>query len=159
MKQIIEGLFVGDQNDTPKKGMYCVHAAKNPFHVDAVGYKGNLDKKHPNYLILQKPGNLYLNMIDPKFKLDAAFTNPIFEASIRFIAEAIMNDKEVLVRCNKGMSRSPSLVMTFMARAGMINNISFEIAKKQFIAEFYEDYEPGLGISLYLEENWIKLTN
>ena len=159
MNQIFEGLYVGNQEDEPDQDMFCIHAAKNPFHCDAVGYKGNLDKSHENYLMLERPGNLYLNLIDPPFKLAGEYTDPIFKRAILFIAEAIVDDKEVLVRCNKGLSRSPSIIMAFMAKSGMITNESFKKSKAEFTKDFYPEYEPGQGISLYLEENWKILTN
>lgn len=154
MKQIFEGLFVGNQNDIPLPEMATVHAAKDPYHREAVGYKGALANDHPNYLMLKKPDDLYLNMIDPKFALLPEWTNPMFEAAILFIAEAIQDDKQILVRCNKGQSRSPSIVLAYMARSGMISNESYELAKAEFSTDYYPEYLPGEGIQLYLARNW-----
>ena len=83
----------------------------------------------------------------------------MFEAAINFIAVAHVNEKEVLVRCNQGLSRSPSIIMVYLAKAGMLTNKSFQDAREKFTKKFYKDYSPGLGISIFLEKNWKTLTD
>ncbi len=48
-----------------------IHACKSPCHQGAVGYIGNLDRTHPNYLVLESGSDLFLNMIDPPAVSDA----------------------------------------------------------------------------------------
>jgi hypothetical protein len=36
-----------------------VHACKSPCHQRAVGYRGNLQKTHPNYLVLENELGMY----------------------------------------------------------------------------------------------------
>ena len=158
MKQIFEGVYVGSQEDEPIEGWATIHAAKNPYHVDAVGYKGKLEPSHPNYLMLRKENDLYLNMIDPPFELLADLTNPMFQESMNFIAQAIIDDKNILVRCNKGQSRSPSIILVFMAFGDLISKSSYAEAKKEFM-ELYPEYSPGEGVAKYLEKNWQDLVN
>ena len=58
-----------------------VHACKTPCHQRAVGYQGSLPSRHPHYLVLERPNNLYLDMIDPSEPL---FMPPLFSEFIKF---------------------------------------------------------------------------
>ena len=121
-----------------------VHACKSPCHQKAVGYKGSLDKNHPNYLWLEDEFNLYLNIIDPLvplFKIDSF---------IKFL-EFASKHENVFIHCNQGQSRSPSLVMLLMAARGEIQNESYWLARDDF------PHEPSLGIQVFLSEHWDEL--
>lgn len=134
-----------------------IHACKHPCHVKAVGYKGNLSKHHPNYLILEKDKHLVLNMVDMERELHPAFTNPIMEASMNFIGKYI-DDNKILIHCNQGQSRSPSIAMVHLAKSGVISNSSFTNAAKEF-KEMYQPYLPGKGVAAYMNRNWEYLMN
>ena len=128
-----------------------VHACKSPCHQYAVGYKGNLDKAHPNYLVLDKGRDLYLNMIDPPVPM---FPPVLFSAALRFADQHWNAGRSVLFHCNEGRSRAPSLALLYIAKMRrVISNESYEAARRDFEMR-YEFYSPGKGIVTYLTENW-----
>jgi hypothetical protein len=72
MIEIIENLYIGDDSDciNQNRDMTIIHACKT-CHQKGVGYRGNLPSTHPNYLILETNGNLYLNLVDMERELFA----------------------------------------------------------------------------------------
>lgn len=156
MIEVIPRLYVGSQHDyeTLVKGMKdwsVLQACKVPYHRDAVG--GTISKDHPEYLIAKRGQCLILNMIDapdPKF-----FSDKMVEAGLRFIKDELASGKNVLVHCNQGMSRSPSMALLHLRRTGhpQFSKLSFEQAEDAF-SKIYPDYSPALGIRGYLQQNW-----
>ncbi|MDD2622122.1 MAG: dual specificity protein phosphatase family protein [Bacteroidales bacterium] len=160
MLQIYDKIYVGSEQDcnfNAPDGWVIIHACKHPCHIKAVGYKGSLPKSHPNYLILENNKHLVLNMVDMEQELHPTYTNPIMKAAINFIEKYIEMNK-ILIHCNQGQSRSPSIALIYMARKGIINNESYPAASKEFI-KLYQYYQPGRGIAAYMNNNWDFLMN
>lgn len=160
MLQIYDKIYVGSEQDcnfNAPDGWVIIHACKHPCHIKAVGYKGSLPKSHPNYLILENNKHLVLNMVDMEQELHPTYTNPIMKAAINFIEKYIEMNK-ILIHCNQGQSRSPSIALIYMARKGIINNESYPAASKEFI-KLYQYYQPGRGIAVYMNNNWDFLMN
>jgi len=81
---------------------------------------------------------------------------PLFERSLGFIEKHI-KIRKVLIHCNLGNSRSPSLALLYMAkRAKVIWDESYPAAVQDFRPVF-PGYHPGLGIQIYLSRNWSQL--
>lgn len=159
--EVHPNLFVGSERDCPfatrgrlaPEELAVVHACKSPCHQKAVGYRGNLPPDHPHYLVLDRGNDLFLNMIDPQKPL---FMPPLFERSLEFI-EKHVKIRKVLIHCNLGNSRSPSLALLYMAkRAKVISDESYPAAVQDFRPVF-PGYHPGLGIQIYLSQNWNQL--
>lgn len=84
MIEVYPNLFVGDEADArtalSATGWFIVHACKEPFHRQELGYTGRAaPKSHPEYLIAERDGRLILNLVDapkpaynPKEVVDAA---------------------------------------------------------------------------------------
>ena len=159
MIKLHENLFVGDGNDCfyeDKPDWVVVHACKHPCHQRAVGYSGNLNRLHPNYLILSKENHLYLNMVDMSMPLSHEFTLPIISTTLDFIEKNI-GSKKVLIHCNLGRSRSPALALLFLAkRKNVISNKGYQNAKEDFV-KIFPSYQPGKGIESYLIDYWDEL--
>lgn len=70
-----------------------------------------------------------------------------------FIADlGLKKVEKVLIHCNQGISRSPSIGLLYLAVKGIIKNENYNIAKEDFI-KIYPKYEPS-GIKEFLEINW-----
>jgi hypothetical protein len=155
MKEIYTNLFIGDDNDCFSCDMNpefsIVHACKT-CHQNAIGYKGSLPTTHQYYLIYEKDTHLYLNMVDMPNEFLSKYTNPIFKRAMYFINREMRN-KKVLIHCNLGHSRSPSLGLVYLATKGIISVNSYEIASNEF-AQLYPKFSPGMGIMLYMQHNW-----
>jgi predicted protein tyrosine phosphatase len=155
MKEIHPNLFIGSEQNCvqlSQMGWVIIHACKNPCHVQSVGYKGSLPSTHPNYLVMEKEDHLFLNMVDMEKELSPIFTNPIMKSAMAFIDKHIATRK-ILVHCNQGLSRSPSIVLLHLAIKGHIANDTYSNAVVDF-RKMYPEFSPGQGISLYMNKNW-----
>jgi hypothetical protein len=155
MVEIEKNLFVGNlvnyQELQFDSKFYFVQACKEPCHRKALGYRGRTpEKNHPEYLIAYRERRIILNMIDPP--TGKYFKNILFEKALEFIDEYLKKDNKILIHCNQGISRSPSIGLLYLATKGKIRNESFELAKEDF-KTIYPNYQPS-GIREFLTENW-----
>lgn len=127
-----------------------IHACKEPCHRQIVNYTGVLDKHHPYYLHYEVENKLYLNIVDshrPLFFLDT------FEIFLDFAEKIINSGDKVIIHCNEGRSRSPSLALLLMSkRLDLLPNDSYKSAYTKFMKYF--PYNPSRGIYLFLNNYW-----
>jgi len=70
MIEIYPNLYIGNEDDYESKvrsetGWCVVHACKDPYHRQALGYTGRAaPKEHPEYLIARRDNQLILNLVD-----------------------------------------------------------------------------------------------
>ena len=160
MKEIYSNLFIGNDNScmmcTNKSEYSIIHACKT-CHQKALNYTKSLSSEHPNYLIYEHGEHLFLNMVDMATEFQAKYTHPMVEAAVKFIDDRISHRK-VLIHCNQGLSRSPSLGLIYLVRKNIIPKDSYDTAVDAFVKS-YSSYMPKTGISLYLRHNWCWLSN
>lgn len=148
MIEVTRNLFVGNQDDIKGFKGAIVHAAKDPFHRSMVGYKERaLPKDHPEYLYATRGNELALNIVDadkPEF-----FADRMINVALNFIG-LWLEDNKVLLHCNQGESRSPSIAMLYM-RNELPDN--FEEAEQEF-KKIYPKYNPKNGIREYAKSRW-----
>jgi len=159
MFEIYQNLFIGNEFDCffdNREDWAVIHACKSPCHQRAVGYRGNLHRKHPNYLILERGKHLFLNIVDMDRPLLHEFAGPIFESALAFIEKYIATNN-LLIHCNQGLSRAPSIGLVFLAkRTDVISNATYREASQDFL-QIYRHYQPCRGIAIYLTKNWEKI--
>ncbi|USD22149.1 hypothetical protein MJO52_03160 [Microbulbifer variabilis] len=153
MQEVYERVFVtNDMSCIRGNGdVAVVHACKSPCHQGRVGYRGKLPSDHPNYLVLEDEYDLFLNIIDPPVPL---FKPPLFSHFMDYAIKHWSAGRKLIIHCNQGESRAPSLAMLFLAKgASVIDNTSFDSARLMF-EELYPRYNPGKGIETYFSKNW-----
>ena len=116
MKEVYPNLYVGNQADYDNNKQSfeewkVVHACKEPYHRRALGYMGRgAPKDSPYYYYLyDRMGNLILNIVDtdsPDY-----FNDEMIDEAIKYCLEGINNGKKVLIHCNQGESRAPSIAL------------------------------------------------
>lgn len=132
---------------------FIIHAAKEPWHRDALGYTGRgAPPSDPEYLVAKRPGELMLNLVDMPV-LKEQYTNPIFEAAFEAIDSALADGKKVLVHCNEGKSRAPTIALLWLARQANEPYESYDDAALALLA-VYPEYEPGAGVEGYARSCW-----
>lgn len=157
MIELHPGLFVGDQSTCLQgfDGFAVVHAFKSPCHQQAVGYRVALPHDHPYYLALETEYDLYLNLIDPPTPL---FQVESFRHFREFAAcKYVEEHQALLIHCNQGESRAPSLALLFLAKdLHVLPNDSYAAAVEAFapLAATFPRYQPGLGMALFMGEYW-----
>jgi hypothetical protein len=161
MIQIAHKLWVGNQQDFDNldAGLgtewAVVFAARDPWHRKELGYTGRgAPPDHPEYLFARRDDRLMLNLVDaqdPKYIRQEAI-----DEAMRFIEEYREkfdnpNDpRAVMIVCNQGLSRSPTLALLYKPWPA---TISFEDAVAEFL-EAYPAYAPGAGMREFARANW-----
>lgn len=161
MIEVAPNLFVGNQLDyeTKAKGRdwNVVQACKEPYHRAAVGYKGmGAPRDHAEYLFCYRQDGdcrrLILNMVDapkPEFFADA-----MIDEALSFMAKSLEGGFKLLVHCNQGGSRAPSLALLYLRRtSAQWQAMDFAEAEKA-LALLYPPYDPANGIRAYVERRW-----
>ncbi|WP_244244862.1 phosphatase [Leptospira koniambonensis] len=153
----MQNLFVGDQSDYEANiskiaNWYVIHACKDPYHRNLLGYSGKgAPKQHPEYLLARRENQLFLNLVDAA---DPAYIpKKIIDTALRFIEEAQSKNTPLLLHCNLGESRSPSIGLIYLAIKNVISNSSLEAAETAF-RMIYPNYNPKSGMRGFLEQNW-----
>ena len=158
MIEVFSILFVGNEavasNVLHTSGWFIVHAGKEPFHRQALGYTGRgAPKDHPEYLVAERDGRLALNLVDapnpayiPKEAIDAAL-----EAIHKNISQS-----KVLVHCNQGMSRSPTIALLYLLKH--TQELKFESLSSvlEKFKALYPAYGPAGGMSGFIEKYWLE---
>ena len=65
-----------------------------------------------------------------------------------------IKDKKILIHCNQGYSRTPSIALLWLAkRTDIVSNEGYQKASSE-VRILYPNYQPGRGIAQYLFINW-----
>lgn len=148
MIEIYPQLFIGNQEDYYSLEIetgewFVIQACKEPFHREAVGYKGrSSDKNHPEYLVARRKYRLILNLVDAQDS--KYFPSELIALALREI-EGYLPYKKVLVHCNQGQSRSPGIGLLFLLRKGIIQGDNYEEVAREY-QRIYPDFSPGKGM-------------
>lgn len=155
MIEIYPNLFVGAELDEHaihgQPGWFVIHACKEPYHSRALGYPpGKAAPKGAEYLFARREGRLILNLIDaPNVNFLPA---EIIAAAVDAIQENIGQHK-VLVHCNQGQSRSPSIAFLYLLK---FSNLFVGQGLDTSIAAFkqlYPPFNPGRGMADFIQAN------
>jgi len=156
MKEIYPNLHIGSQADYEnivrhQDGWYIIHACKDPYHRQTLGYTGkSAPKEHPEYLIAYRDNHLILNLVDAP---DPAYIpKEIIDEAINVISINIVNQK-VFVHCNQGQSRSAVIGLLYLHHIGVIDAEVFEEGEKEFL-HLYPWYSPENGMRMFAKQHW-----
>jgi hypothetical protein len=164
MKGILDGpdgkpiLFVGDDSDDAeavKRGYAILSACKDGprGHRAALRYTTMGAPKDENYYHATRGKRMVLNLLDLKDP-DFIPEDAIFPA-LKFIDKHLKAGDKVLVHCNAGRSRSPSVGLAYLRAIGEMP-YSFRTAEKVF-KSLYPSYSPGNGMRTFVREHWVML--
>ena len=159
MKEIAPGFFIGTQADYEsvvkhQDGWWVVHACKDPYHRQLLGYTGRGAPKGPHYYrVRHRPDILTLNMVDvdnPAYISKEELIDPCLD----FIQEGLNQGKKVLVHCNQGESRAPGIGMIYLVTyTDVLPRTAFPEAEQAF-CQLYPGYNPKGGIRGFIRDNW-----
>lgn len=158
MEEVFPNLYVGNQisyetgSFNQDEWSFCL-AAKEPWHRRELGYTGRAaPKNHPEYLFARRGNRLILNLVDaPSAEF---FDKRIIDVALDFIEEQLKIGRKVLIACNQGESRSPSIALLYTVSRGLkLKNVTLEQYEVEF-AKKYPAYNPGTGIRGFLQKYW-----
>lgn len=152
-RRILDNLYVGNMEDckavTGQEGWSVVHACKHPCHHDKCG---NPSSKDDNYLTYKEGSGLFLNMIDPPTPL---FQKRMFDEFLDWMRAQWEDGQKILIHCNKGESRAPTLALLFLAKVlYRITATSYDDAWDEFELLIGEKYTPGKGIETWMRDHF-----
>lgn len=130
-----------------------VHACKEPYHRQALGYTGRAaPKNHPEYLIARRGHRLILNLVDAP---DPAYIpKEIIDAALEFIHQSLSDGANIFVHCNEGCSRAPSIALLYLlAHTDRLPHDSVDAAVTAFRA-MYPPYMPAAGVAGFIRARY-----
>lgn len=141
-------------SEVPHSALLC---AKNPFHKQIVGYEKNCPKEHKNYLYAYSDdGNaLALNMIDAKDK--KYFSDKMILEGLDFIEHELNKGNSVVVVCNQGESRSPTMCLLYLMLHGDFEKTMTHSEIFTRFKEMCPCWKPNKGISDYTIDFWDRI--
>ncbi len=154
MIEVFNNLFIGSEidNETIVKregGWHVVHACKEPYHRQLLGYTGRAaPKPHPDNLVADQGNRLFLNLIDAH---DPAYIpKEIIDAAIGFVNKTVQSGGRVLLHCNQSRARSPSIGLIYLAiHTKLISRTSRPYAKAEY-QRLYPYYNPNRSMRGFL---------
>jgi predicted protein tyrosine phosphatase len=156
MIEVCPNLHVGSEQDEQRirgqAGWFFIHACKEPYHRQALGYTGRAAAKtHPEYLIARRNGRLIVNLVDVD---DPSYISlEIIDAALDAIRDNIQQSR-ILLHCNQGQSRSPGIALLYLLKH---TDLLAQMDKAAAIAAFraiYPPYAPARGMAEYIRLNW-----
>ncbi|MHB9131910.1 MAG: dual specificity protein phosphatase family protein [Armatimonadota bacterium] len=161
MQEINSHLFIGSDADYEDDvslqpgGWRVVQAAKYPYHRDAVGYGGRAAPEgSPEYYVARRDNRLILNLIDapsPNY-----VPQQVIDTALRFIHAGLDAGEKVLVHCNQGQSRAPTIGLLYLAvYTNVLPTKTFSVARLAFEI-LYPAYYPGAGMRGYATGQWAR---
>lgn len=156
MKQIAPNVWVGSEADFKELDQFgtewpVLFAGKDPWHRKFVGYTGRQAPEGPERLSARRGNQLALNLIDtddPKY-----VTRAMIDTGIAFLDEMVASlqpPNQILIACNQGQSRSPSVAMLWLAPT--LSPV-FEEGEAKF-RSLYPEYSPKAGIREFARIHW-----
>jgi len=147
-------IFVGGRDDSRLRTnpeWAVVNTAKT-VHCEIMGWGNVTPREHPNYLSYENDQLLSFNWVDGGAFLYNMSGPGSFTRALDFI-ERWSASKKVLINCDQGQSRSPTVALLYLAkRLHLIPDGSFAEARAAFQG-VYPGYAPS-GIAQYVAANW-----
>lgn len=158
MKQISPNVYVGGDEDYEKvkndKDWCYVRCCKfgDGGHKDLLGYNTQSSPEGPHKYWAKKGRVLALNLLDlddPNYVPEEAI-----QQGLDFIRDNV-DEKKVLVACNAGHSRGPTMGLMWLRTIGRMP-YSFMQSEKHY-ANLYRKFDPSPGIEQFARMHWASL--
>lgn len=147
-------IYIGTREDARRRedpAWAVVNTAKT-VHCEIMGWGNVTPRDHPNYIFLEDGQLLSFNWVDAGPALFTMSGPAAFARALDFI-DAWSPTKSVLINCDLGQSRSPTVALLYLAkRLKTISHQSFADARADF-QRIYPAYEPK-GIAEFVELHW-----
>jgi len=147
-------IYIGGRADSQLRtdpDWAVVNAAKT-VHCEIMGWGNVTPRDHPNYLSFEDGQLLSFNWVDGAAFLYRMSGPEAFTRALDFI-EQWSATKNVLINCDQGQSRSPTVALLYLAkRLHVIPDGSFEEARQAFQA-LHPNYAPS-GIAEFVAAHW-----
>ena len=159
MEEIYNNVWVGDDTDyekiKDKKDWKSVRMCKfGPGgHKETLGYETMGAPKGKNYLSVEAPNRIAINIIDmddPNFIPWECITT-----ALDYAKKQLDKGFKILIACNAGHSRGPTTGLCFLRAIGdMPHNFA---TSERIYRTLYKKYDPGMGMRQVARSHWSDL--
>ena len=154
MIEVYEGVYQGSDKDVDAfleqhPNGWIIHAAKEPWHRNALGYVGrSAPKDHPDYLYAIRSTEhgyrMYLNFVDAD---DAKYIpKDMVDRALGFALRAVDHGHPLLIHCNQGKSRSVMLCALLEPWLDSIDPLPVFRGMGKGCADFYHNHYWGYAL-------------
>lgn len=157
--EIIDNVYCGGDKEFERvrtqPGWSFLRTAKEGpgGHRQTLGYHTLGAPKGPNYLWVRRRNLMALNILDiDDTDSDIKVPDEAIDKGLAFADERYRAGDKILIACNQGHSRGPSMCMMFLRTIGELPQ-SFHQAEKIF-KTLYPKYDPGRGMRSALRRRW-----
>lgn len=153
MERLVKTIFVGTDLDCfEKESVWAVvHACKHPCFERALHNGAYCPGPQSKRLSRSWENDLYLNIVDGPMD---CFRREVFSDFLDFATKHFEAGKKLLIHCNRGRSRAPSLALLFLAQHSFLKDTqTYRAAEQQFL-KIHPSFLPGAGIRSFLIQNW-----
>lgn len=161
MIEIHPNLFIGNREDISIHDFsgFDLFLCAKTYHQKVVGYVGNLDKSHRQYLISDTSHNTEMdseytayNLIDaPDVKY---IPKQIIGAVLDDVEISLIRKRKALIACDQGCSRSACIGLMFLLEKGYFKGYNSFLEVEEAYKEVYPFYSPNKGMRTYTENFW-----
>jgi len=161
MKEVYKGLYIGDDESAERvkdrSGFSILRCCKfgPDGHKDLLGYDTQSAPEGKNKYWVRRGNILALNMLDlhdPNFVPDE-----MVQQGLDFIKDRLEAGDKVLVACNHGASRGPTMALMYLRTVG---DFPYGFLQSERIFRgIYPKYDPGIGINQFARMHWANLGN
>lgn len=146
--EVFPNLFVGDADgisEAQDRGMFIIHAAKEPWHRERLGYTGRAAPNDSEYYLCEVgEDEMWCNLVDAH---DAKYIPDTLVNAITDVIsyQRLCRNRQVFIHCNKGESRAPTMALCYLLETVQDYTVSM-------FMKAYPAYAPGPGMAAYLEK-------
>lgn len=159
MEEIYPNVYVGGDEDylkiKDKENWVAARMCKyGPGgHKETLGYTTMAAPKGKNYLSVETPTHLAVNIIDMEDPNMIPFD--CIKIAIAYVKKKLDEGKKVLIACNSGHSRGPTTGLMFLRAIG---DMPHHFVKAEHIYRtLYHKYDPGMGMRQIARSHWSEL--
>ena len=150
-------IYVGNKADSRLRSdpAWAVVNTAKTVHVEVKGWSNAPPQDHPDYLAFEDGQFLSFNWVDGASRMYDWSGPEAFIRALDFI-DKWYDNKNVLISCDLGQSRSPTIALLYLAkRLHLIPCDSFANARAEFQI-LYPRYTPS-GIAQFVSDHWSEI--
>jgi hypothetical protein len=160
MQRIYQGVYVGDDTDYVRSQYREDFSFLRCCKYGPGGHQQTLDYHTPaapegdEHFVVKRERLMALNMLDLD---DPNFVDPeMIKAGLDFVREQLLSEQKVLIACNQGVSRGPTMGLMFLKYIGDLPNISW-LRSVYLYHHMYRGYDASQGIAQFARSHWSAL--
>ena len=159
MQEVYTNLYIGNDEDYEKLADKDGWSFLRPIkygpggHHDILKYHTLAAPEGPNKYIAKRKNTVALNVLD----LADPFFMPwdAIVSGLKFVHKRLAAGDKVLIACNAGHSRGPTLGLLYLRAIG---DMPYHFVKSEYIYKtLYPMYDPGQGMRQFARTHWSDL--